>query len=81
MKYFITFTEEGIFNKDYFGYAGGRIEVYDNKSPYDIDEIRFLCPRDIFEPFREEWDFKDVTAKQLKDLAKLVKEKYYKPKD
>lgn len=81
MKYFLSFVEECIFAEEYQDYAGGRIEVYSPKEQWAIDEIRFLCLRDIFEPFREEWDFKDVTAAQLRNIEKLVKKKYYKPKD
>lgn len=41
-KYFISFVEEFIFNKRYKNYVAGRVEVYDSKGPYDIDEFRFL---------------------------------------
>ncbi len=79
--YFLSFVEEGIFNPDYFDYAGGRIEVYDDKHEYDIDEIRFLTPRKDFYPFREKYDFTYVSKKELEALEKIVKEKYYKPKE
>ena len=40
--FFISFVEEMIQNPDFFAYVGGRIEVYDDKSEFNIEEIRFL---------------------------------------
>ncbi len=76
MKYFVTFTEEGIFAPEYQDYAGGRIEVYSPKEQWAIEEIRFFCKRDKFWPWREEWDFKDVTKKQLDALREEAEKEY-----
>ena len=43
--YFISFTEEGIFNPDYLNYIGGRIEIYVEEEQYAINEIRFLTKK------------------------------------
>jgi len=77
MKYFISFIEESILNPDYFGYWGGRMEVYDQVSKYDIDEIRFLTKDPSFIEFREKWDFKDVSKRTLNKIKKEIGEKYY----
>jgi len=77
MKYFISFIEESILNPDYSGYWGGRMEVYDEVSKYDIDEIRFLTKDPSFIEFREKWDFKDVSKRTLNKIKKEIGEKYY----
>lgn len=77
MKYFISFIEESILNPDYLGYWGGRMEVYDEVSEYDIDEIRFLTKDPSFIEFREKWDFKDVSKRTLNKIEKEIREKYY----
>jgi len=61
-RYFISVVEEMIQNPDYFGYRGGRIEIYDNESdsPYAIYEARFLIPEEFIEGFRELFDFKET---------------------
>ena len=60
-KYFFNVIEEGIQNPDYFGYCGGRIEVYDRDSDtgYAIYEARFLIPEELMGAFRETFDFKE----------------------
>ena len=78
-KYFVSFVEEVIFNPEFIGYVGGRVEVYDeSKSSYPIYEIRFLTPkwREFF-TFRDKWDFKEVTAKELKEIEKTINEEFY----
>ena len=72
MKYFISFIEEGIQNPDYYGYVGGRIEVYSD-GPYADEEIRFLTKRiEEFITFRDEWDFKKIGESELNKLRKLA---------
>ncbi len=65
---FVSFVEEGIQNPKYAGYVGGRVEVYGKrKDGYADEEVRFWSKRTrAWEDFRERWDFKDVTAGQLK---------------
>ena len=76
MKYFISFIEEGIQNPDYYGYVGGRIEVY-SEGPYAYEEIRFLTTRvGDFTKFRDEWDFKHISESELNTLRNLAKEFY-----
>jgi|YelNatPaOPRAMG01_1025707.scaffolds.fasta_scaffold09160_15 hypothetical protein len=73
-KYFISFVEEFIFNKRYKNYVAGRVEVYDSKGPYDIDEFRFFTKRrEKFYRFRDKWDFKHVSKKQLSAIKGVVK--------
>ncbi len=47
-KYFITFTEECIMNERYFGYWGGRLEVFTDEEQYNIDEFRVLTKSKSF---------------------------------
>ena len=53
------------------------MEVYDQVSKYDIDEIRFLTKDPSFIEFREKWDFKDVSKRTLNKIKKEIGEKYY----
>ena len=82
-RYFYTVTEEAVQNPDFFGFRAGRVEVYDrdSDSPYAMDEYRFMIPEELFQGFRETFDFKES------DLPVMIKwdmferpdinEKYY----
>jgi hypothetical protein len=72
--YFLSFVEEGILNSDYFGYVGGRIEVYEvGLEGYAIGEIRFLTKKQKeYHRLREKWDFEDATVKELERLRKKI---------
>lgn len=62
-RYYLSVTEEMVMNPEYFGYRGGRIEVYDRKdkmNPYAVYEARFFVPECMFEKFREVFDGKYV---------------------
>ncbi len=74
--YFISFVEEGILNPDYEGYVGGRVEVRDDINEYAIEEIRFFTNKKSWNSFREKWDFKEVTKKQLDSLKNIIEDKY-----
>jgi hypothetical protein len=78
-KYFISFIEEFWTNikPEYKDYVIGRVEVYDNDSVYAIDEIRFLTNDKNWNKFREKWDFKDITKKDLNKLRKEINKKFY----
>jgi hypothetical protein len=73
-SYFLSFVEEGILNSDYFGYVGGRIEVYEvGLEGYAIGEIRFLTKKQKeYHRLRGRYDFEDVTAKGLERLRKKI---------
>lgn len=75
-KYLVSFIEEGIFNPEYKDYVGGRVEVYAPDKQYDIEEIRFLTKRKDWYDYREKWDLKEVTEKQLTELRRTIEEKY-----
>ena len=77
-NHFLSFIEEFVLNPAYDGYIGGRIEVYGNNPlGYADKEIRFFTMKaDEFRAFRERWDFKDVTDKQLGDIEKKVAEEF-----
>ncbi len=76
--YFISFVEEGIFNPKYDNYAGGRVEIYSPKEQYAIEEVRFFTIiNDNWIKFRDKWDFKNITIKQLLELKKTIRKKYY----
>ena len=74
--FFLSFIEEGILNSDYFGYVGGRIEVYEigpDADEYAIEEIRFLTKKQKeYHRLRGRYDFEDVTAKGLERLRKKI---------
>lgn len=60
-RYYFSVVEEGIQNPKFYGYRGGRIEVYDrkSKSAYPCYEARFLIPAEFIDKFRDTWDFKE----------------------
>jgi len=66
-KYFFSIIEEAILSPDkkYAGLRGGRIEIWDNYSPYSIEEIRITLPADIWEALVEALDFKEVDYFQI----------------
>ena len=73
-KYYISFIEECVMNPHYQGYIGGRIEVYKRDKPFASHEIRFFTKRiKAFWEFRDRWDMKDITGKQLKYIERKVK--------
>lgn len=85
--YFLSFIEEffvgGVTDKTF-----GRVEVYSNKGEeeYTIDELRFRF-RDTqsgnskkgkkFRKFRKDWDFKNVSEKNLEKVKKILKDEFY----
>ena len=74
LVYYISFIEECIQNPKYLEYTGGRIEVFENGSPYAIEEIRwFTKDIDIFREFRDKWDMKEVSKRQLTGVKKTAK--------
>jgi len=76
--YFISFIEEGIYNPEYMGYVGGRVEIWTQWSQYDIDEYRFLTKdTDGYYKFREKYDFKNLSWVGLKLLKYRVNKYYY----
>jgi hypothetical protein len=59
---FLAFNEETVMNPDYYGYIGGRIEVYYPNEGYDRYEIRFFTKKvKQFNRFRNHYDGHDVT--------------------
>lgn len=73
---FISFIEEGIMNPKYHSYRGGRIEVSYPGEPYPSEEIRFFTKDKEYYTFRDEWDMKDISEKELRKLKRIVKKKY-----
>lgn len=80
-KYFLSFVEEGIFAPGYGNWAGGRMEIYTDESPYAIDEIRFFTPRTLeWIHFREKYDFEEeVNEETLKEVVDTINTKYHQP--
>jgi hypothetical protein len=78
--YFISFVEEFWTDIDpkYKDYVFGRVEIYDGSdgSHFAIDEIRFLTNKKSWYKFRDKWDFKDVTEKELESIRKIIESKY-----
>ena len=76
--FFLSFIEEGFIGVT--GITFGRIEIYDNRSsgPFDIDELRFVFKDNKqkearFYKFRDEWDFKNITRKELVGIKTILK--------
>ena len=74
--YFLSFVEEGILDRSWADYVGGRVEVYEtgpDASQYAIEEIRFLTKKqDEYHKLRGRFDFEDVTAKGLERLRAKI---------
>ena len=76
--YFLSFIEEGIMDRSWAGYVGGRVEVYevgpdDIWNKYAIEEIRFLTKKQkAYHRLRGKWDFEDATARELEQLRKKI---------
>ena len=73
--FFLSFIEEGIMDRSWAGYVGGRVEVYEvGSDKYAIEEIRFFTKKlSAYHKLRGQFDFEDVTAKELERLrAKIV---------
>jgi len=49
---------------------------YDDINSFEVDEIRFFTNKKSWNSFREKWDFKEVTKKQLDSLRKTIEDKY-----
>jgi len=74
---FLSFVEECILNPDYEGFVGGRLEIYINDDPYANDEKRFLTRKqEEFYRFRDRWDMKRVTPKQLETVISSLENKF-----
>ncbi len=71
-KFFFSIIEEAILNQDFEeehpNYVGGRIEIWHNDYPHDIEEIRLLLPREIFSKIREALDMKKVDYFQIANI-------------
>lgn len=80
--YFISFIEEDFVGVEDITF--GRVEVYSNtaSNPYAIKELRFQFKdnREIlkaFYSFREKWDFKNVSQKELDHVKTVLQSKFY----
>jgi len=80
-KFFLNFVEEAILNPDYYGYRGGRVEVVDDKAMYPCEEIRFFTSRVTFIDFRDKWDMRMVSEKQLSRVRSEINEQFNTPLD
>ena len=78
-KYFLSFVGYGIMNPKYDGYVAGRIEVHDDQAEdtYAKEEIPYFTKSDDWVDFCDKWDFMTITAEELAEIKKIVKEKYY----
>ena len=74
-SFFLSFIEEGV-NPKYKGYTEGRIEVYTDDKEHAIEEIRFFTNKKSWNSFRDKWDFKEVTKKELDNLRDIIKERF-----
>ena len=79
--YFISFIDYAIMNPDYDGWTCGRMEIDDDKGPYAINEIPYYTSKSgEFFHFREKYDFKYYTQKELDRLVVQIKTLYNEEK-
>ena len=76
-RYYISFIEECIQHPSYLDYIAGRIEVFESDAQYDCKEIRFFT-KDVkkFRAFRDHWDMKEITSKQLKYVERKTEREF-----
>ena len=69
-RFMLSVTEECVLNPAYFGFRGGRIEIYDNESEsgYAVWEFRFFVPDWMMNGFRKMVDFKYLTEKEMRNF-------------
>lgn len=60
-KYFFNIIEEYVLNPDYYGYRGGRVEVFDrdDDSGYAMAEYRLFMPAEFWDKFCDVFDFEE----------------------
>lgn len=76
--YYLSFVEEVIMNPDYFGHLGGRVEVWTQWSPYDVDEYRFFTNKTKeFYLLRDKYEFKNMTIWGLRKFKKMLENNYH----
>lgn len=84
--YHVYLVQEMIMNPDpkYHGYIAGRIEVWDNNSPFNIDEFRvFTNKGKEFSEYLDEIENETFTSiKQIREIEKRITKDFYKlPED
>jgi len=92
--WFFNIVEEAILNQDFEkkhpNFAAGRIEIWHKDCPFDIEEIRLLLPREIFNQIRDALDFKEVDHFQianvysdqlLKQVKRICKKNWFNMKN
>jgi hypothetical protein len=67
-KYYLTVTEEIVLNPKYFGFRGGRIEVYHPDYEYAVIEFRFFIPDRLFNEFRDWIEGKELTEWEMRNF-------------
>jgi len=71
-EFYFSVVEEGIQNeefiKKYPDYAGGRIEIWHKDEPYDVEEIRLLLPRKIFNKIRNALEMAEMDYFQIANV-------------
>jgi hypothetical protein len=77
MSAFISFIEEAVLNENFSGYRGGRVEVYRDVDKYACEEIRFFTKDPAISDFRQQWDMRRVTEKQLIFIRSEIKARFH----
>ena len=77
-KFYFSVVEEGIFGKLASTYRGGRIEIWYKEEAYDVEEIGFILPNEVFEVFCEALDGKKTDFFVIGDVSSQEIEKYVK---
>jgi hypothetical protein len=73
-KWYLSFVEEAILNKDYEGFIGGRVEATGTGSDYPDEEIRFFTNKlSDWYRLRDQYDLCEVGAKDLERLRRELR--------
>ena len=61
-RYYFNCVEQMLMNPDYKGFRCFRVEIFDReaKTPFQIDEVHFMIPEELFHGLYEAIDFKEA---------------------
>ena len=83
MRYTYDTVGEAVLNPDFYGWAAGRIEIWDSEdeSGYPFDEIRYFVRaeeehllRDFWDNFESEWPI--YLGSQVSNYDNVLKKEY-----
>lgn len=83
-KFMLSFVEMGwadpnMIDPRYKNWTGGRMEIHDYESQYEIDEKPFFTPdTEEWRNFENTYDLKWVDKEELENVIKILKEKFHR---